>query len=287
MLGNPVAANTETVQQTTQPIIDIPQAGATPISSPIFTIPTTTTQMPTQAILQTSMPHKKNAGVKAFLFVIMFVALGFTTFFILKTMYPIEFANMFDSQSQMHASEITTETEMTGADSIAAELTGTEITGAYTGADEISGTVDTDTGTDMHASATGDDVFGELNDLGSTTEQAPQSDVARLTDYATQGNDFLAQGKNINNKTVIKYGMYISKKATTFLEDIANGKEITNLSGYFAQFDQYIIELKTLVTQPAAQADSQPAVSPTPAPNDIQDMTADTSTPPNTGIVAE
>lgn len=68
-----------------------------------------------------------------------------------------------------------------------------------------------------------------------------------MTDYVNQGNDFLAQGKAIGNNTVIKYGLYISKKATNFLEKIANGEEINNLSGYFAQFDQYIEQLKVLV----------------------------------------
>ena len=54
----------------------------------------------------------------------MFIALGFTTFFILKTMYPVEFGNIFSGgQTNMHASEAITETELTGI-----ELTGTELT---------------------------------------------------------------------------------------------------------------------------------------------------------------
>jgi len=71
-----------------------------------------------------------------------------------------------------------------------------------------------------------------LQDLGTTTtpEQPSQNDIAKLTDYATQGNNFLAQGKTMNNNTIIKYGLFISKKATTFLEDIANGKQIDNLT---------------------------------------------------------
>jgi len=72
-----------------------------------------------------------------------------------------------------------------------------------------------------------------LNDLGTTVpveEQPVQTDITRLTDYATQGNNFLAQGNAMNNKTIIKYGLYISKKSTAFLEKIANGEEINNLS---------------------------------------------------------
>jgi len=51
-----------------------------------------------------------------------------------------------------------------------------------------------------------------------------------LTDYVTQGDYFLEQGKTMGNNTIIKYGLYITKKATTFLEKIANGEEINNLN---------------------------------------------------------
>jgi hypothetical protein len=73
-----------------------------------------------------------------------------------------------------------------------------------------------------------------LNDLGTTTQETTieteQTDLSRLTDYVNKGNELLEQGKVINNNTVIKYGLYISKKATDFLEKIANGEEISNLS---------------------------------------------------------
>ena len=102
-----------------------------------------------------------------------------------------------------------------------------------------------------------------------------------MTDYVTQGNNFLAQGKTVNNNTIIKYGLYISKKATTFLEDIANGKEINNLTGYFAQFDQYIEQLKVLVGETASTYTSsttpETPVSPTPVANDAQ-MTPNSTT---------
>ncbi|MEI7919332.1 MAG: hypothetical protein WCH65_03895 [bacterium] len=65
----------------------------------------------------------------------------------------------------------------------------------------------------------------------TTTETTPpQTDVSRLTDYVNQGNDLLAQGKTMNNNTVVKYGLYISKKATTLLQKIANEEQIDNIS---------------------------------------------------------
>lgn len=70
------------------------------------------------------------------------------------------------------------------------------------------------------------------------------------------------------------------------MDDIANGKQIDNLSGYFAQFDQYIVELKKLVgqTSPAdtSTSGSTSTVSTTSSTNDIQSVTPDsgTTTPP-------
>ncbi len=71
--------------------------------------------------------------------------------------------------------------------------------------------------------------FGELNELGEPETQEG-TDVSKLTDYINQGNEFVEIGKTTNDTTVIKYGMYISKKATDFLTKIANGEEINNLS---------------------------------------------------------
>ncbi len=285
MLGGPImwmpqsgAPVIETAQSAPQATIEMP----TPMQKvtdtsvpPVFTIPTITAfipknegQVPVQAVSQITIPQKKNTSVKALMFVVLFVALGFTTFFILKTMYPIEFGNIFGGgQTQMHASEAVTGTELTGT-----ELTGTELTGT-----ELTGT--TDTGTTV------DNGFWELNDLTTTTTVPEQTDLSRLTDYVTQGNDFLAQGKTMNNNTVIKYGLYISKKATSFLEKIANGEQINNLSGYFAQFDQYITALKVLVGQTpnpdtTVNTPDQTVSTPSDTSNGLQDMTnTDTSTP--------
>jgi len=110
MLGTPVAPVSQTVEQKTD-ILQMPSVTATPIEAPAFTIPRTTTQVPVQAVMQTNI--SKNKSVKTLLFTVMFAALGFTTFFILKTMYPIEFGNMFGGQTTMHASEITTGIELT------------------------------------------------------------------------------------------------------------------------------------------------------------------------------
>ena len=284
MLGNPIASPAPTesplvkgenergfVAETTQPVMPMPpMVTATPTIIPAFTIPTTTTQVPVQAVTQVTIP-KKNKGVKVMLFTLLFVALGFATFFILKTMYPIEFGNMFGGQTQMHASEVTTGTELTGTELTWTELTWTELTWTEIPSDQISGTADTGT----HESA-GDSAFWALNDLGTPTTELPKDNIGRLTDYVTQGEAFLTQGKTLGNNTMTKYGLYISKKAAAFLEKIANGEEISNLSGYFAQFDQYLMQLNDLAEQTTEQT-----VSPTPSTDGSQEIPTDTSTTPS------
>jgi hypothetical protein len=160
--------------------------------------------------MQTNIPVHKTSGVKIMLFSMLFVALGFTTFFILKTMYPVEFDNLVGSQEAIHASADTINT----GDIIDTSMTGTDTT-ETTGEDTID-----------------EDLFGELNELETIPQETVpvQTDISRLTTYATQGNAFVVKGKELQNTTIIKYGLYISKKSTAFLEKIANGEEINNLS---------------------------------------------------------
>ena len=84
MLGNPTISPVIETPKVTP--VDMPPQiimTPTPAQAPTFTIPTTTTQVPVQAVTQVMIHQKKNVGVKVFLFIIMFVGLGFTTFFIL------------------------------------------------------------------------------------------------------------------------------------------------------------------------------------------------------------
>lgn len=242
---------------------------ATPVMPPAFTIPTTETQVPIQAIPQVTIPQTQTKGVKTLLFVVLFAALGFTTYFILKTMYPIEFGNMFGGDTQMHASEEVTGTveEMTWAEELltgeTAEETG--VVEEMTGTEEATETETTDTS------------FWELNDLGTTEQPAGETDISRLTEYVNKGNELLAQGKAIGNNTVIKYGLYISKKATSLLEKIAMGEEISNVSWYFAQFDTYITKLEGILggstpEEPENTNLEETASSPTENVNGLQGM---------------
>lgn len=76
-------------------IMPTPESATIPVPSPAFTIPTTQTQVSAQAMPQVIIPAKKTSGVKALLFVVLFATLGFTTYFIIQTMYPLEMGKLF------------------------------------------------------------------------------------------------------------------------------------------------------------------------------------------------
>ncbi len=247
---------------TSTPIQTTAETIATPINQVAFTLPNTTSN-PTSNTqpMQPIIAPKKNGWIKTMVFILLFIALGCTTFFILKTMYPIEFANIFSKEALQTQPEIEDSTG-TVENPIGTELTWSE---------ELSGlTNDINTGIGTHESAE-ENNFGELNELETTNQPTAQTDVGRLADYVNEGNNFLAQGKTMGNNTVIKYGLYISKKATSLLENIANEEKIDNISWYFAQFDQYIIKLKELVSQPESPlpAEKQDPVSLTSSINDL------------------
>lgn len=228
----PKETSSEQIPAIEQPINWNLEPEANQMTAPAFTIPTPTTEIPVQTMTQTTIPQTKTKSVKTLLFVVLFAALGFTTYFILQTMYPVELGNIFGKNNeieQMHASEEVEET------------TGT--------IEDITGTIETITGEETSWTIEEINNFGELNDLWIQTEEiiSEETDLSKLADYVTQWNELRETGKSMNNNTIIKYGLYIERKATDLLEKIAKGEEINNLEWYFAQFDQYIAQLETLI----------------------------------------
>ncbi len=252
--AEPIAQATPTpVEISTMPnIMTMPEDATTQVPPSAFTILTTQPQVSAQAIPQITIPAKKTSGVKTLLFVVLFAALGFTTYFIVQTMYPLETGKLFwgGDTTQMHASEevvIDTWANLTGeTEAMSGEAT-----------EETTGDI-----WEMES-------YGELDNLGTATSEGgeEETDLSKLADYVNKGNDLRDQGKTLNNNTIIKYGLYISKKATDLLEKIAKGEEISNLSWYFAQFDKYIEQLETLMNSADQTTNNQevssPAVEPT------------------------
>lgn len=236
--------------------------------------PTPTTTLPPQneSIYNTTATQKtpqqdKNKSVKILLFVVLFAVLWFITYFILKTMYPVELENMFGGNTIENTEEITGEVEeLTGT---VEEMTGTmeELTWEAT-TETIENTIP-EAGTGDHESAVD---FWELNDLWSTETVPAATDISRLTDYVNKGNELREIGKELNNNTIIKFALYTKTKATSFLEKIAKGEEISNLDSYFAQFDQYISQIEALIDAPTTTTEE---VSPLPENNATEETTTE------------
>ncbi|MEI8091653.1 MAG: hypothetical protein WCG98_05525 [bacterium] len=85
-------------------------------------------------------------------------------------------------------------------------LTGTELTGDI---------IVADTGTDQHASAdsTGaENMFVDIANITDNNGDPSAMRISQLTTYVEQGQHYLDAGKASNNKTLIKFGLYITKK---------------------------------------------------------------------------
>lgn len=100
MLGNPTIATTPTElhpdnkEQKSLVVEEITPNNTQQEVAPIVPPQITTTQATIQKVYTPTTP-RKNTTIKIILFVLMFISLGATTFFILKTMYPLEFASIF------------------------------------------------------------------------------------------------------------------------------------------------------------------------------------------------
>lgn len=192
----------------------------------------------------------KKKGVKIGLFVLLFVALGFLTYFIISTMYPMWF---FASNTNTGVTISETTGEILTGEVV---FTGTEIVMTETGI------VDS-----WHASAT-DPAFTDINDLIDNTIPPTDSTltqdtiVVRLNNYQELGTKYLAAAKTANDLQSMKYAIYLKNKSQTVLDEIiANPNAITtmqsDLTTQLAQFETFLSKLKATYGDLSASASTQ------------------------------
>ena len=201
----------------------------------------------TAAVVAAQPMVDKKKGVKIGLFVLMFVALGFLTYFIISTMYPMWF---FASNSNTGV----TITEITG-DILTGEVvfTGTELVSTDTGM--------TDTG---HASAS-DANFQDINDMmpdASSTTLSQDAIVVKLNNYQELWTKYLAASKAVNDLQSMKFALYLKNKTQTVLDEIiANPNAITTMQSeittQLAQFETFLQQLITKYGDLSASASTQ------------------------------
>ena len=99
-------------------------------------------------------------------------------------------------------------------------------------------------------SADGEDfnAFEGLDEVIDPVDSKNAKLLEDLKNYKDQWDDYNEWGRSQWNSTAMKYGLYISKKAEGAINDIENGLEIdiSEIEGYFAQFDVYLEKLSWL-----------------------------------------
>jgi len=192
-----------------------------------------------KAILNTSIPHKHSVK-KIFEFVSLFLGLWIIVFFVLKTMYPIEFHNIaWDEPIQtwdVMSGEIIS-WEVLSWDLITWEINNALI--------ELSGL---DTESDFNAFQDLESAMTWIN--SSVTQPDPtEAQKIKLQRYQDEGQKFMNQWTVLGDNVMRKYGLFIYFKALRFLQSIENAQQIDNLSWYFAQFDEYLSRLQNLMDE--------------------------------------
>ena len=190
----------------------------------------------------------KKKWVKIGLFVLMFVALGFLTYFIISTMYPMWF---FASNTNSGVTIAQTTGDILTGEVI---FTGTEIVATDTGV--------TDTGHASASDANFQDINNMLPDTTTTTTLTQDTVVVKLNNYQELWVKYLAAAKAVNDLESIKYSLYLKNKSQTVLDEIiANPNAITtmqsDLTTQLAQFETFLSKLKATYGDLSASASTQ------------------------------
>lgn len=189
----------------------------------------------TEATKPIAHAASKNKWVKILLFVVLFAALGFTTYFIITTMYPMGIFNAGTwSQDIITETPLLTWEETLPEEIIAAE-TGTEMDTGHAGAEET---------------------FEDFETLLESEEEevtTPTFDietlVIQLNNYQDRGTSYLQVAKAQNDLQSMKRALYLSRKAPDLLNKIvANANAIDSMqeeiTEYMTNFETFLQKLK-------------------------------------------
>ncbi|MCK9466953.1 MAG: hypothetical protein M0P94_01360 [Candidatus Absconditabacterales bacterium] len=90
--------------------------------------------------------------------------------------------------------------------------------------------------------------FENIDNMFENTENANQKLLDQLEEYSQLGESFNVWGRENNNSTAMKYGLFIKNHSERLLNEIENSQEIntTEIEEYIEKFDTYIQKLNTL-----------------------------------------
>ncbi|MCF7834906.1 hypothetical protein K9M48_02520 [Candidatus Gracilibacteria bacterium] len=180
-------------------------------------------------------------------------------FFILKTMYPMQF-NSSDTQENP---ETTIETPVeenpflqepepvveTPIDNTTNEETPVEETIPEEITTEEPLDTNTDTSNQDH-NTTNDEIdpFQELDNIQTQEKIKEEESISTIQSYIARGKEYLEIGNETNNRDIIKYSKYISIKGESILKQLetADFLDIQGIDSYLAQSSGYLIQLENL-----------------------------------------
>lgn len=202
-------------------------------------ISTTITPPIAASVAPIKKSHKKRKVMTFFLFIVV----GWIFAYVIKTMYPLEYENLKinvlsiigqspETNDQQGLEELLIATWDIQTDTLEPEIWIPE---------EI---VSWELETDFNA-------FEDLDAIMTGMDPNPiqsKDTLTQLKEFADEATTFLELGKKINDKVMIKYSVYIERKATELIQSIENGEEIDNtkVESYLAQFSGYLQQLTTL-----------------------------------------
>jgi hypothetical protein len=82
----------------------------------------------------------------------------------------------------------------------------------------------------------------------------------KLNFYSNEGKKFLIIAKKSNDKTILKYSLFLYQKSNSLVQSIENGEQIDSitLSSNFAKFDEYLQKLNESSNVPSAPESTIP-----------------------------
>lgn len=250
LLWWPVTPTTQEVVATTVINENIPTPTMPAITIPTIPVVPASLQTPLQVA---TIPTVQKSKSKKIITSLLLIALVWSSAYVLKTMYPLEYNTI--AANVMSLLWWDTTNSPTGGLENMLEATGSV---AETGTlDEFTGTLNESTTWSTNELATwslstsGFNAFEDLETILTGTNWNPaltELQLAQLRKFSDEAKTFLELGNKTNDKTMIKYWTYVSKKSDWFIQSIENKEQIDNakIDNYLAQFSGYLYQLTTL-----------------------------------------
>lgn len=180
-------------------------------------------------------------------------------FFILKTMYPIQF-NSTDQWNENIENTNETPIEQEQTSETTEENTNETTVENEPSNEIIEENTQTNTTTETWHNANTQDIdpFQELDNIQTKDEIKKEETISTLQDYVTRWKEYLEIWNQTDNRDIIKYSTYIKVKWETYLKELETSEtlDIQWLDVYLAQSSWYLIQLENLKNEELSKTET-------------------------------